>query len=416
MKAFTIQQNGGAGELGTCDANEQNSAWQEGKFAVESAGLTTDASGAGNPDPNTQQLAEAINRYVGSGNFYVDSGAADAYVLTNIGTFKAITAYIDGMMIRFRALNANTGASTISVAGIGVKPLTLEGSGVLPANYITNTVDTIARYTSAAGGRFEVLQAAGTRVFTTSSVQGTFKNLSIITTGLDANVSVTADEIALEDTTFSYQTVRSVSLTINSAASGANGLDTGALAASTWYSVWVIYNPSTITTAGLISLSATTPTMPAGYTFKARVGWIRTDATVNKYPFPIIQKGRRVQYVPSGGTNLLSVRIMASGVAGNPTTPGWVAISVSTFVPTTASTITGSLLGGLGSKNVAAPNTTYGGYADTTKPPVVSSHNNAGTTPQSGQFTMIIEGTNNIYWASDSASSAITCVGWEDNI
>ena len=73
----------------------------------------------------------------------------------------------------------------------------------------------------------------------------------------------------------------SINLTADITASGANGLDTGLEAISTWYSVWVIYNPATRTQASLLSLSATAPTMPTGYTIKRRVGWARNDADGN---------------------------------------------------------------------------------------------------------------------------------------
>lgn len=69
----------------------------------------------------------------------------------------------------------------------------------------------------------------------------------------------------------------SVNLTIDITAGGANGLDGGAEGANTWYSIWVIFKPTTNTIAGLLSESATAPTMPADYTKKRRVGWVRND-------------------------------------------------------------------------------------------------------------------------------------------
>lgn len=51
------------------------------------------------------------------------------------------------------------------------------------------------------------------------------------------------------------------------------GLDTGAIA-NAWYAVWLIKNPTTSVVDALFSLSATAPTMPAGYTKKRRIGWI----------------------------------------------------------------------------------------------------------------------------------------------
>jgi hypothetical protein len=51
-----------------------------------------------------------------------DSGAADAYVVTLSGSIGA--SYTDGDICEFKAANANTGASTINVNGLGVVSLT----------------------------------------------------------------------------------------------------------------------------------------------------------------------------------------------------------------------------------------------------------------------------------------------------
>jgi hypothetical protein len=64
-------------------------------------------------------------------------------------------------------------------------------------------------------------------------------------------------------------------------ASGAGGLDTGAEGASTWYYLWVIWNPATGTVKGLFSTSSSAPTMPSGYTFKLLVGAARNDGSSN---------------------------------------------------------------------------------------------------------------------------------------
>jgi len=67
--------------------------------------------------------------------------------------------------------------------------------------------------------------------------------------------------------------------------SGANGLDGGIEASDTWYYVWVIYNPTTTTQAGLFSTSSTAPTMPAGYTYKKLVGVVRNNSSSNILKF-----------------------------------------------------------------------------------------------------------------------------------
>lgn len=60
---------------------------------------------------------------------------------------------------------------------------------------------------------------------------------------------------------------------------GNGGLDTGAIAASTWYHVHLIRRPDTGVVDVLVSLSATAPTLPANYTQFRRVGSLFTDAS-----------------------------------------------------------------------------------------------------------------------------------------
>lgn len=67
------------------------------------------------------------------------------------------------------------------------------------------------------------------------------------------------------------------------------GFDTGSVANSTWYHYWLIKNPSTGVVGCLISASATSPTMPSGYTLKRRVASnYRTSGSANK---PFTQNG-----------------------------------------------------------------------------------------------------------------------------
>lgn len=58
--------------------------------------------------------------------------------------------------------------------------------------------------------------------------------------------------------------------------SGAGGLDTG-VEGDNWYAVFAIEKADG-TTAALLSLSATAPTMPSGYLYKRRVGWVKNVA------------------------------------------------------------------------------------------------------------------------------------------
>ena len=65
---------------------------------------------------------------------------------------------------------------------------------------------------------------------------------------------------------------------------GANGLDAGAIAASTWYHIFAI-GGSGKTPALLASTSISAPTYPSGYTYKRRLGSVKTDASSHLLAF-----------------------------------------------------------------------------------------------------------------------------------
>lgn len=60
---------------------------------------------------------------------------------------------------------------------------------------------------------------------------------------------------------------------------GNGGLDTGAVANSTWYHVHGIVNDSDGSSDAIYSLSATAPTVPAGYTARAYISFFKTNGS-----------------------------------------------------------------------------------------------------------------------------------------
>jgi hypothetical protein len=239
-----------------------------------------------------------------------------------------------------------------------------------------------------------------------------FSSLSLSATGLNASVSVSAGELMLRSATGAPRLVSGVSLVINTAASGANGLDAGTLAGSTWYAVWVIWNGST--TAGLISTSATSPAMPGGYTHKARVGWIRTDGTASKFPLGFTQRGRRVQYLVNLASNVPNFPQMASGSAGDTSAPAFATIAVGNFVPSTAGVIDVLTRIGNASSVIVAPNGQFGGVGSSANPAPLSLIVNATTYGGVIRGMMVLE-SSNLYWAC-VGGGVVCCVGWEDNL
>lgn len=100
------------------------------------------------------------------------------------------------------------------------------------------------------------------------------------------NDSSTPDEIIniavgqCRDSTNTYDMVNSASISVDNTVSGLNGLDTGTVAASTFYYVHLVTDPVTGNTAGgLLSLSATAPVMPFGYSAFRMIGFAVTDGS-----------------------------------------------------------------------------------------------------------------------------------------
>ena len=120
-----------------------------------------------------------------------------------------------------------------------------------------------------------------TNAINTRNIRNVSRNLIVKnnTTNPNYQVDIDADEIILQDSSGVPYRATAVDLTANITVNGVNGLDTGSEAANTFYYIWIIYNGTTV--AGLLSTSATSPTMPTGYTYKAG-GWgIYNDSNPN---------------------------------------------------------------------------------------------------------------------------------------
>ncbi len=130
-------------------------------------------------------------------------------------------------------------------------------------------------------------------------------------------IGVSVDSAILVAASGAGMPISATSGTIDATTTGANGLDTGALASSSWYYAYLISNGTT--TSGLVSLSSTAPLLPSGYTYYMRLCSFPTDAS-SKF-LRVMQVGGRAQYVVGGGTNTPSIPSFATGTAGTTTNP-----------------------------------------------------------------------------------------------
>jgi hypothetical protein len=93
---------------------------------------------------------------------------------------------------------------------------------------------------------------------------------------------------------------------------GNGGLDTGSIANTTWYHVFIIQRTDTGVTDVLFSLSPTSPTLPTNYTLFRRIGSMRTDSSAHWLAFS--QNGNEFLWGTStaDGSNPTSVTTSAS--------------------------------------------------------------------------------------------------------
>lgn len=209
--------------------------------------------------------------------FYADGVYATG--VYGVTITPAPAAYAAGQIFRFKADTTNTGAVDLNFNSLGAKNLFKQVSKELAAGDIQADQLVEVLYD---GTQFQLLSPVGQP--DQRPVQGTAKNL-VVKQVSATSVDIDADELILKDAAGVAFLASSVDLTAAITTAGANGLDTGAEAASTWYYAWVIYKPSTGTTAALLSVSSTAPTLPTDYTFKALVGCVRNDASSNFIAF-----------------------------------------------------------------------------------------------------------------------------------
>lgn len=266
----------------TVDASEWNQL-ADLDNAVTSSGQTPSTG-------NLNQLGIAMAINAAGADFYSDSGAADAYVLTAIGTLRSPHAYFDGMRVRFRPDNANTGASTVNVATLGVKSIKRsDGTTATSAGDIVANADTELRY-DLANGVFVIVKVRSA----TESLEGlALLPTSIVITNntTDANndIDFTGGVFQFSDGSGQAVAASRIKRLDASWVAGTNqgGLDTGTKANSTWYYCYAIYNPTTSVVDFLFSASPTSPTLPSGFTksFRIKGAFVKTNSSGNIIPF-----------------------------------------------------------------------------------------------------------------------------------
>lgn len=287
---------------------------------------------------NTLQL-DAANNLTGSVNEAMSTVASAATPDLWTGT---------GNIINYTGTATATGFASAPQAGARRKLiLAAAASFTAGANLLIDGVASGNTWTGTAGDRAEVIALTttqfrlrpekqdGTQVVATGAIAAV-RNLRVYAhaTTPDTRFMVSFDEAVLLDGSNNPLVIRPagayecVCTTV-----GAGGMDAGALGVSTWYYVWAIAKPDG-TNNVLLSASATAPTMPTGYTYKALLGVRRTTSA------SVLERDEQ------RGATVCKVRgvedVVFSGAAG---VTVWTSQSIASFVPPNATKA--SLLMGL---------------------------------------------------------------------
>jgi hypothetical protein len=279
---------------GTLTADEWNDVPSEMQNIIEDLGLTLNT-----PPGDLDQLGKAIAMFLASGDYYSEGGSANAYVCSTIGSRQGPPNYIDGMRVRFRAGNANTGASTVNVNGIGLKNIKRENGGALEAGDIGTGSDTVLRYDAASGGSGEFFIAYFSMISESPSVGwgdyyiaglSSHNTVGDITWNVNFGVGAarvhTTPGTTLNTLNGSVHTARSKKLdgTNFVPGTGTNGLANGATAkaANNWYASFLMVKSSDGTVdigydSDINASNLITDSAPDGFDRFRFIGWVQVN-------------------------------------------------------------------------------------------------------------------------------------------
>jgi hypothetical protein len=265
--------------LGTVTAAEWNQMPQEMQNVI------TDILTAGLDPLDLNQLGKAIAGYAAAGDFFSDTGAADAYDLAPVGNRQGpddMGADMDGFRARFRAANANattTPTVDFTTASGGPWTITDEEGNALVAGDIPTTRDTEIRFDQTAGEfilmKFNAPPSAV--VAPQDYIDGFILSPDVGNETDDINFG---PGICRDSTNTATMARAEITKQLDNpwvAGNDAGGLFNGSVAADTWYHCFIIYDPvADIVDAGF-DTSPIAANRPGAYTKFRRVGSIRTE-------------------------------------------------------------------------------------------------------------------------------------------
>lgn len=201
---------------------------------------------------------------------------------------RAGAAFVDGQghvypggLLNFYTTGTTTRLNTYADSGLvtpNANPVVADANGLFSSIYLSdNTLYKVVFTTSAGATIWTVDPLEGAPLSVTPAVGLLRSYLAGLRISNNAGAPTTKIDVAIgacaDDTNVLAMSVTAG--TIDTGTVGVNGLDTGVLTSNTWYHAFAIAKVDG-TTGLLGSASASSPSMPSGYTLKRRIGSFRT--------------------------------------------------------------------------------------------------------------------------------------------
>jgi hypothetical protein len=335
-----------------------------------------------------------------------DLGLVPSHNLTLAGGPFTITSFGSSASLAYPIYLVRFGAADILVQSASLNLL----PGV---NRLAATGDQGLYLYNGAGVWFEVAYFSSvSKVAPTTANSLTVKNNTVTPNTI---MDITATEVVMDSATGgnSYTDTYGT-CSVNFGVVGAGGIDSGAIAANTWYYFYAI--STGVVNSCLASTSATAPVLPGGYIYKVRVGANRTSSLAGTL-WPIYQQGQKVQF--NGLLSPLSDMSISSITTFGPCSTTVQTLVASppvwgVFAPPTAKAVSVTIVAQSSSVTCVAPAPmTTGGNAIGAPQCVIGVN---GTTVAS-TFEVNYMGANTIGYCNTAlATTILNAAGWVDRV
>lgn len=384
-----------------------------------------------NTSPTGGQLDSDLAALGAMGTTSCTATGTNAITLTAGANQPDISVYTNYVQFSFFGPNNSTGAVTLQIGALSPLPVYLPSGTQAASGDIASGAPYVIMYSSAlnsGNGGFQIVSSipsSGVTPATSGATRGLLVTNNASTPSTKITITaLTATLVTSAGLPVYLAGASAPSVVIALTTTGANGMDVGSRPTSGWVYIYLISTGAV--TAGLATATSPTaggPTLPSGYIYSAYVGAMYCDGSQNLLRSR--QTGNATQFTVVASTNTAVIPQIANssgGAVGTFAVSGTVtlvAVSVTSVVPLTASSITivaNNSYGGSSSGSMyVAPTTAYGGANQGYQG---SNHNSFPLYTNSAlndcrSAPMLLEAST-IAWCTSNTTCLISCLGWTD--